>query len=173
MSFLLLLITFHEKIIFFQIKSIIPMRQVRVEYDQLEMKRRLLTQYDFFLADGRISGLLAHKLGTTFYKKKQLPTPLNMESKDLNETIKSALHKTVMNLHGTGHTYALNVANGNHSAQEACENVHSVLLQLVNQFPGGWNNIRSLHLKHPLSMAIPIYVSLSECPFTLAWILML
>lgn len=138
------------------------MRQVRVEYDQLEMKRRLLTQHDFFLADAKISGLLAHKLGSTFYRKKQLPTPLKMDSKDLKAAIERALHKSVMKLHGTGQSYTLAVANGKHTAQEACENIHAVLLQLVNKFPGGWNNVRSLHLKHPLSMAIPIYMTLSE-----------
>ncbi|XP_077299791.1 uncharacterized protein LOC143920723 [Arctopsyche grandis] len=144
------------------IKTVIPMRQVRVEYDQMEMKRRLLTQYDFFLADARISGLLAHKLGVTFSRKNQMPTPIKIDSANLKDTIEKALHKSVMKLHGTGHTYSLHVANGKHSDEEACENIQAVLLQLAKQFPGFWENIRAVHVKHPLSMAIPIYMTLKN-----------
>lgn len=139
-----------------------PVRQLRVDFDQMEMKRRLLTQYDFFLADARVSGLLAHKLGMTFFRKNQMPTPVRIHEGNVKQSIEKALHKTTMKLHCAGNTYAMRVAHGAHSEKEACQNVQAVLSQLDRQLPGGWDNVHSIYLKNPLSLAIPLYVTLSE-----------
>lgn len=148
---------------YFKIKTIIPVRQLRVEYDQIEMKSRLLTQYDFFLTDARVSGLLAHKLGAVFFKKNQLPTPIRMDAADLKQEIDKALHKTVMRLHGEGTTSSLRVGNGKQTPKQICENIQAVVLQVAEKFPGGWNNVRSIHVKTPRSLAIPVYLTLSKC----------
>lgn len=137
-------------------------RQVKVEYSQAEMKRRLLTQYEFFLADGKISKMLSQKLGRKFFIKNQLPIPVNMNKDDLKGEIDRALHKTPLPIHGNGTTFTLRVANMQHSDKQVIENVQAILTQVAEQFPGGWKNIRSVHLKAPLSMAIPIYVTLSK-----------
>jgi hypothetical protein len=48
-----------------------PLRQVRVEYDQYELRRRLVSQFDLFLSDGRIAGHMLHLLGKEVYKRRK------------------------------------------------------------------------------------------------------
>lgn len=49
------------------------------------------------------------------------------------------------------------------SATEIAENIISTGSYMMKYFPGGWNNIRSLHIKGPRTAAVPIYVSFSTC----------
>lgn len=48
------------------------------------------------------------------------------------------------------------------SIEEITDNIISVENYISTKFPGGWDNIRSLHLKGLRSAAIPIYMSLSK-----------
>jgi ribosome biogenesis protein UTP30 len=54
-----------------------PLRQVRVEYDQYELRRRLVSQFDLFLSDGRIAGHMLHLLGKEVYKRRK-SVPLSL-----------------------------------------------------------------------------------------------
>jgi len=51
--------------------KVMPLRQVRVEYDQYELRRRLVSQFDLFLSDGRIAGQMLHLLGREVYRKRK------------------------------------------------------------------------------------------------------
>jgi len=51
--------------------KVMPLRQVKVEYDQYELRRRLLSQFDLFLSDGRIAGRMLHLLGREVYRKRK------------------------------------------------------------------------------------------------------
>ena len=51
--------------------KVMPLRQVKVEYDQYELRRRLVNQFDFFLSDGRIAGHILHLLGREVYRKRK------------------------------------------------------------------------------------------------------
>jgi hypothetical protein len=42
-----------------------------VEYDQYELRRRLVSQFDLFLADGRIAGHMLELLGKEVYKRRK------------------------------------------------------------------------------------------------------
>jgi hypothetical protein len=48
-----------------------PLRQVKVEYDQYELRRRLVSQFDLFLSDGRIAGHMLQLLGKEVYKRRK------------------------------------------------------------------------------------------------------
>lgn len=48
-----------------------PLRQVRVEYEQYELRRRLVSQFDLFLSDGRIAGHIIRLLGKEIYKRRK------------------------------------------------------------------------------------------------------
>ena len=56
------------------------MNQVKTEYDQYELKRKLVGSYDYFLVDGKIAGHLSHLLGKEFYKKRKLPTSIRFKT---------------------------------------------------------------------------------------------
>jgi len=51
--------------------KVMPLRQVKVEYDQYELRRRLVSQFDLFLADGRVAGHMLHLLGREVYRKRK------------------------------------------------------------------------------------------------------
>lgn len=145
------------------INKVIPMNAIKTEYDQFELKRRLVGSYDYFLADGRISGHLTHLLGKVFYSKRKLPTPVHLSSTtDMKKTIDDALNKTQMHIHANGNTFVTQVGHAKMTIDDITTNVLSVAESLGKILPGGWNNIRSLHLKTHLSIAIPIYMTLKS-----------
>lgn len=49
------------------------------------------------------------------------------------------------------------------TSKEITENIVSTGFYIMKYFPGGWNNIRSLHIKGQRTAAVPIYLSLGEC----------
>ncbi|CAL7936007.1 unnamed protein product [Xylocopa violacea] len=106
-----------------RIKSIIPMNQVKTEYDQYELKRKLVDSYDYFLVDGKIAGHLSHLLGKEFYKKRKLPTSIRMQSKDLKHEVEYALRKSIMQIHSSGDTHIIQVGHTSMRKEEIVENI--------------------------------------------------
>nr|XP_031831761.1 ribosomal L1 domain-containing protein 1-like [Nomia melanderi] len=140
--------------------KIISMNQVKTEYDQYELKRKLVGSYDHFLVDGKIAGHLSHLLGREFYKKRKLPASIRLKSKDLKHEIEYALKKTCMQLHSCGDTHIVQIGHTSMKKEEILENVLATCIGLSKNYPGGWINIRSIRLKTAKSLAIPIYTSL-------------
>lgn len=144
------------------IKRIIPMNCIRTEYDQFELKRRLVMQYDQFLVDGKITGHIYHLLGRLFYEKKKSPNSVRFDRSDLKGNIESALKKTQIHIHSKGNTYLTQIGHSKMNIDEILENFESVCVTLKKEMPGKWENIRALHVKTPHSMAIPVYMTLKS-----------
>ncbi|XP_047366090.1 ribosomal L1 domain-containing protein CG13096 [Vespa velutina] len=145
-----------------KIKDIIPMNQVKTEYDQYELKRKLVASYDYFLVDGKIAGHMSHLLGKIFYKKRKLPTSIKMNKEDLKCEIDYALRKTTMQLHSFADTHVIQVANTSMKKKQILENVFTVCNRLTKVYPGGWSNIRAIRLKTPTGPGLPIYMTLKN-----------
>lgn len=144
------------------IKAIIPFNQLKTEYNQFEMKKKLFNLYDVFLVDGRISGHVAKVLGKKFSSKKKTPIPIRMEKPNLEERIKKALGKTTMRLSDYGTHTTLQVGSGSMTDSQVAENIVAVCDYLSKNFPGGEENIRNLAIKTPLGPSVPLYVSLGK-----------
>lgn len=145
------------------IKTILPFRQLRAEYGEHELKRRLVELYDAFLVDGRISGRVTHFLGSIFYKKRNVPIPLKMQpTTKLQRNVKIALKKTPLQINPHGDTSTIQISHSQMKNFEKIGNFWSVIQNLNKEFPGGWENIRSLHLKGSTTMAVPVYLNLSK-----------
>lgn len=144
------------------IKTIMPYHQLKYEYGQFELKRRLVELYDVFLVDGKISGYVVHQLGKIFYDKRKLPVPIRLQVPNLKESIDKALHKTALPLHGKGDTYVVQVGHSKMDVVKIVENVYAVIESLEKEFPGGWENIRALYLKGTKTESVPIYFTLSK-----------
>ncbi|KAK1119009.1 hypothetical protein K0M31_013782 [Melipona bicolor] len=145
-----------------KIKTIIPMNQVKTEYDQYELKRKLVGSYDHFLVDGKIAGHLSHLLGKEFYKKRKLPTSIRMHSKDLKHEIDYALRKTAMQIHSYGDTHIVQIGHTSMERKQVLENVLATCNYLSKNYPGGWANIRSICIKTSSSLSLPIYTTLKN-----------
>ncbi|CAK9833289.1 Ribosomal L1 domain-containing protein CG13096 [Anthophora retusa] len=145
-----------------RIKSVIPMNQVKTEYDQYELKRKLVGSYDYFLVDGKIAGHLSHLLGREFYRKRKLPTSIRMQSKDLKSEVEYALRKTVMQMHSFGDTHIIQIGHTSMEKDEILENILATCNYLSKHYPGGWANIRSVRIKTATSLSLPIYTTLKN-----------
>ncbi|XP_047529648.1 ribosomal L1 domain-containing protein CG13096 [Vanessa atalanta] len=142
------------------VKTVLPMRQLRVEYDQYELKRRLLTQHDFIMVDTRVLNHVSHVLGKMFFKKHNMLIPVKInEKKDVKKNIDVGL-RTVMLRLNEGQTSTILVGNTAMQQSLINENILAIVRQLKEKFPGGENNIRSLSIKLPLSLSIPLYLTL-------------
>ncbi|XP_051175915.1 ribosomal L1 domain-containing protein CG13096-like [Leptopilina boulardi] len=144
------------------IKTIIPVNQIKTEYDQFELKRNLVNSHDFFLIDGRVSGHVARLLGKTFTKRRKLPTSIRMNSNDLKKEIKYALNKTSMQLNSNGNTQVVQVGTTSMPKCQIVENIEAICKSLTKNYPGGWLNIRALRIKTQKSLAIPIYMTMKN-----------
>lgn len=149
------------------------MRQLRVEYDQFELKRRLLTQHDFIMVDTRVLNHVSHVLGKMFFKKHNMLVPVKINEKDIKKNIDKGL-RTVMLRLSEGQTSTILVGHTAMPKNLVKENIMALVKQFKEKFPGGERNIRSLSIKLPLSLSIPIYLTLSKlnlknklCPYIL------
>lgn len=145
-----------------RIKDIIPMNQVKTEYDQYELKRKLVASYDHFLVDGRIAGHMSHLLGKIFDKKRKFATSIKMDSKDLKHQIDYALQKTVMRSHSFGDCHTIQVANTSMKKRYILENIIALCNNLAKVYPGGWSNIRAIRLKTRTGPSLLIYLTLKN-----------
>jgi len=144
------------------ITEIIPINRVKTEYSQFEMKRKLAASFDFFLADGRICGHLTHLLSNSFFKRRSPPTPIKLSHDNLKEEIHAALHKTCMEIHKFGNTHTMQIGTISMDETKVEENVWAACEALAEDYPGGWDNIRTIQLKTPIGLGIPIFVNLKS-----------
>ncbi|XP_029660234.1 ribosomal L1 domain-containing protein CG13096-like [Formica exsecta] len=143
-----------------RVNEIIPINRVKTEFDQFELKKKLVGSYDHFLVDGRIAGFMSHLLGKHFIKRRKLPTSIRMDSKDLKHEIDYALRKTSMHLHSNGDTHLVQIGNTSMSEKEIMTNILATCKDLEMHYPGKWANIRALRLKSTTSLALPFYMTL-------------
>ncbi|CAK1596102.1 unnamed protein product [Parnassius mnemosyne] len=143
-----------------EIKTVLPLRQLKVEYDQYELKRRLLTQHDFIMVDTRILNHASHLLGKMFFKKHNMLIPIKMnEEANIKKYIDIGLRTAMLRLN-EGHTSTILVGHTSMPQNNLKENIMSLIKQLTSKYPGGEANIRSISLKLPLSLPLPLYLTL-------------
>jgi len=140
------------------VTKVISLRELKVEYKQYEAKTQLCHRFDQFLADDRIIRLLPQFLGKPFYKRKKLPVQVNLLAKDLPAEFGKCLNTTVLPLKNTGSCSMVVVGITTHTNTQLVENIKTVVNKLEEKYPGGWINIRSIHLNSG-STSLPLYVS--------------
>ncbi|KPJ02777.1 Ribosomal L1 domain-containing protein CG13096 [Papilio xuthus] len=134
--------------------------QLKVEYDQFELKRRLLTQHDFIMVDTRVLNHASHLLGKMFFKKHNMLIPVKVNEKgNIKKDITVGLRTTMLRLN-EGHTSTILVGHTSMAQNDLKENILSLISQLKDRYPGGEANIRAISLKLPLSLSLPLYLTL-------------
>ncbi|CAH0701245.1 unnamed protein product [Spodoptera exigua] len=142
------------------VKTVLPVRQLKVEYDQFELKRRLLTQHDFIMVDTRVLNHVSHMLGKMFFKKHNMLIPVRInEEKNLKKSIDIGLRTAILRL-SEGETSTITIGHTAMPKEKLKENIISLVHQLQTKFPGGEANIRAISLKLPLSVSLPLYLTL-------------
>uniref|UniRef100_A0A2S2QGF6 Ribosomal L1 domain-containing protein 1 n=1 Tax=Sipha flava TaxID=143950 RepID=A0A2S2QGF6_9HEMI len=142
------------------IKTILPARQIRVEYNEYEARRNLCHSHDVFLIDQKISAFMVKKLGKEFYIKRKFPITVKLNKKHLKEELESKLHKTSFFLDYKGTTKTVQVGHMQQTPKQVAQNIIAVFKYLEYNYPGGLKNIRTLLIKTPTSESLPIYYSM-------------
>lgn len=170
-----------------RITKVISIEKLEKKYYSFESKRQLRDSYDIFLADDRIITYLAKILGKTFYKTTaKRPIPLRLEASKPKEKKNAALPSTkphkepsdmksiatplqaakeiertlsTAQIHlSPSTTTAVKVGYASFTAEQVAANVEVVIAGLTENLIA-WRNIRSVHVKGPSTMALPIWLA--------------
>ena len=140
------------------VASVISLRELKVEYKTFEQKTALCHRHEVFLADETILRFLPKFLGKPFYSRKKFPFPINLKSKNLSKDVEKALRTVVLPLGNQGTCSMLRIGNTSMKPNFLVDNILQATEILSKKYPGGWKNIRSIHLKTETSMSIPIHI---------------
>ncbi|TRY69215.1 hypothetical protein TCAL_12791 [Tigriopus californicus] len=141
------------------IAHIMPLRELKVEYKTFESKTALCHRYEKFLCDDRIVRLVPKFFGKPFYRRKKFPTPVNLRAAQLSTAIHQSVRTSVLPLSHHGSCAMITVGHLGMDDDHIVANVLALGQKLAQRYPGGWKNIRSIHLKSEKSLAIPVHIS--------------
>lgn len=141
------------------ITRIIPLKQVKLEYQPFEAKRNLSNMFDRFLVDDRIARLLPGFLGKNFYGRKRFPIQVKLTAKELKKEFEKALTQTQCIISGRGSACQVTVSHTGMKEKQIEENVKAAIERLSETIPGGPQNIKTLHIKTGNSPSLPLYIA--------------
>lgn len=146
------------------VTKVVAVGKLQTKFKTFEQRRALMEAHDIFLADDRIVTMLPKTLGNTFYKKtSKIPIPISLAGSDspalLAKKVNKAFSSTYLHLAASA-TTSIRVALSSMTPEQVSENVAQVVAVLADKkIPGGWKNIRSVHIKSPESAALPIWMA--------------
>lgn len=144
-----------------KVEEIIPVIQLKREYHDFEMQRKLCDSFDLFLCDERISKFMPKLLGKTFHKKRKMP--INVKLNGGPDVAAKSLRKALESVHGLitgqGSSTSVTVSHTGLAAQQTTENILAVVQHMVGVLPGGWKNISGLYVTTTKTTSIPLFVS--------------
>lgn len=162
----------------------IGFEKLKAKFGQYEAQRKLFSEHDVFMADDRIITRLPKVLGKTFFKsqaKRPIPVVLTPKQKKVDgkkknkgkvegevhaatpaqiaSEIEKTLGSALVNLSPSTNT-AVKVGFSGWTPEQIANNVNAVADTLVEKWvPQKWNNVRSIHIKGPVSAALPIWMT--------------
>lgn len=104
-----------------------------------------------------------------FFKKHNMLIPVRINNEaDIQKNINTGLRTAMLRVN-EGQTSTILIGHTGMSKKNLEENVLSLIQQIQAKFPGGEANIRSIALKLPLSLALPLYITLSKFLSTVSY----
>ena len=163
---------------------VIGISKLKARYKSFESRRQLRSEYDIFLADDRIITLLPNILGKVFYEGSKRPVPVKFEpyrQKDklgkrlplskntmskpiapppqVAREVEKTLGCTQVHL-SPSVSVSIRVALASFTPMQVAENIEAVVNGMIEKFiPKGWKNMRSIHVKGPNTMALPVWLA--------------
>nr|XP_029726101.1 ribosomal L1 domain-containing protein CG13096-like [Aedes albopictus] len=144
------------------ITQVIPFRQLKQDYREYEMKLKLVHRFDRFLVDARINGHVFSFLGNNFIRRCKNPTPVILEKDEkIVKSLNKALGRVTYKQTNAGRITEIQFATHKMPLDKAVENAEALLEAMKSQYPGGWQNIRTVYLKPmtDIQLMFPLYVS--------------
>ncbi|XP_062552351.1 ribosomal L1 domain-containing protein CG13096 [Armigeres subalbatus] len=147
------------------ITQVIPFRQLKQDYREYEMKLKLVHRFDRFLVDARINGHVFNFLGNNFIRRCKNPTPVILEKDEkIVKSLNKALGRVTYKQTNTGRITEIQFATHKMPLDKAVENAESLLQAMKTQYPGGWQNMRTIYLKPmtDIQLTFPLYVNKAD-----------
>ncbi|XP_041134346.1 ribosomal L1 domain-containing protein 1-like [Polyodon spathula] len=141
------------------ITQVIPYQTLKKEYKPFEAKRKLLRNFDMFLADDRIRRLLPSQIGKHFYRSKKEPLSVNLNAKQLAKELGKVIQGSILPVSHKGCCCMARVAHSGMTVDEVVENISAAVNTIAEKLNKKGKNIKILHLKTQKSVALPIYSS--------------
>lgn len=146
-----------------RVSKVVGVTKLKGKYKTFEARRKLRDGYDVFLADSRVSPLLPNLLGKTFISRKKLPLPIDFTEKStpahLKKEVEQALNSTLVHL-APGTCTSIKIGLSSFSAEELDENIQVVVDKMTKAYiPNGFEGLKGIHIKTPLSTSLPIWLS--------------
>ncbi|KAG5854416.1 hypothetical protein ANANG_G00037610 [Anguilla anguilla] len=142
-----------------RITEVIPFKVLKTEYKPFEAKRRLLGNFDLFLADSRIYRLLPSHIGKHFYTSKKVPLSVNLQSQQLAQGLERLIQGSTLCVSKKGCCCMARVAHSGMTTDEVVENIMAAVSTIASNLPLKGKSIKIIHLKSQSSVALPIYTS--------------
>ncbi|CAD6199039.1 unnamed protein product [Caenorhabditis auriculariae] len=121
-------------------------------------KRALASAYDLFLVDTRVFASVKTFVGKDFRKAKKVPLPFRY-TQALSTSISKALNTVSYTLARHVNRVAVSFGHLGQAAADLGENVDKILDEVAAGCPGGFRNIRDIHLTPSGGKpSLPIYV---------------
>lgn len=144
------------------VSEVMPLRVLKKEYGPFEARRNLAKSYDLFLTDVKIFGCLSNHLGKEFYKRNKYPVTVDLDKTDLKKEISRAINAAYISLSNKGSCSSTNIAHTGMSTESIVGNVEKAMNTIGEKIHGGWDNIKSVHLRTKSSISLPIYTNLIQ-----------
>ena len=167
-----------------RITRIIGLSKLLVRYKSYEQKRQLLSEHDVFLADERIVNRLPKVLGKIFYKgTAKRPIPIKLAPGDATKEkgqkklpkeersaavsgpavvakeIEEALRCIPVSLN-PGYNIATRIGLDSFTSEQLKDNITAATKAIIaKHVVSGWRNVKSVHIKSPTSVALPIWLA--------------
>ena len=109
-----------------------------------------------------VAGFFLSLTGTISNVVLRFPIAVNLEKKDLKAEIDRCLNAVILPLSHHGNCSMVNVGHTDMKAEAIVANVMEASKILAKRYPGGWKNIRSIHVKAEKTLAIPAYISVGK-----------
>uniref|UniRef100_W5KMQ7 Ribosomal L1 domain-containing protein 1 n=1 Tax=Astyanax mexicanus TaxID=7994 RepID=W5KMQ7_ASTMX len=139
--------------------KVIPFKALKTEYKPFEAKRRLLGNFDIFLADARILRRLPSHIGKHFYERKKVPLSVDLESKHIARDMERLIQGTTLKVTKKGSCCMVRVAHTGMTTDEVVENIVTTVNTISSKMHMKGKCIKVIHLKSHTSVALPIYTS--------------
>lgn len=165
-----------------RITRVIDIKKLKTKYKQYEAQRQLRDNHSIFLADDRIITRLPQILGKTFYKSTvSRPIPIDLQApapktdgkrvtrakdgpktgtpKQIAHEVEKTVKATLVHLSPSTST-SVRVGYASWTPEQLAENIEAVVNTMVEKFvPKKWRGVKSLHIKGPETMALPIWLA--------------
>ncbi|MCJ8738484.1 hypothetical protein PDJAM_G00036230 [Pangasius djambal] len=139
--------------------QVIPFKVLKTEYKPFEAKRKLLGNFDIFLADARIRRRLPSHIGKHFYERKKAPLSVDLRSKHLARDLDRLVQGTTLTINKKGSCCLVRVAHSGMTTDEIVENLVTAVSTISTKLHMKGKSIKIIHLKSHTSVALPIYTS--------------